>query len=88
MKRLQDNLGSFNDLEVQQETLRQFAHTMLAEGLATAATLMAMGRLVAGLEARQQQEREKFHKRFQRFSGRRNRQRFRELLAAPVTVGA
>lgn len=88
LKRLQDNLGSFNDLEVQQETLRQFAHTMLAEGLATAATLMAMGRLVAGLEARQQHEREKFHKRFQRFSGRRNRQRFRELLAATVTVGA
>lgn len=79
LKRLQDNLGDFNDLEVQQETLRAFARTMLAEKIGTASSLMAMGRLVERLEERQVEERKTFHRRFDRFSSRRNRQRFKKL---------
>ena len=79
LKRLQDNLGDFNDLEVQQETLRAFARTMLAEKIGTANSLMAMGRLVERLEQRQVEERMTFHRRFDRFSSRKNRRSFKQL---------
>jgi len=79
LKRLQDNLGDFNDLEVQQETLEQFAQTMLVEKIGTANSLMAMGRLVERLEHRQGEERKIFHRRFAQFSSRKNRQRLKEL---------
>jgi CHAD domain-containing protein len=83
LKRLQDNLGDFNDLEVQQDTLKQFAQTMLVEKIGTVNSLMAMGRLVERLEHRQVEERQLLHKRFARFSSRRNRQRFKTLFKPP-----
>lgn len=79
LKRLQDNLGDFNDLEIQQKTLKTFARTMLAEKIGTANSLMAMGRLVERLEQSQIEERKDFHRRFDRFSSRKNRLRFKEL---------
>ena len=81
LKRLQDNLGDFNDYEVQQEQLGSFARQMLDEGTATAETLMAMGRLVARLEHGQAEERRRFYDRFARFARQRNRRRFRALFA-------
>jgi CHAD domain-containing protein len=86
LKRLQDNLGDFNDLEVQQATLKEFAQTMLAEKIGTVKSLMAMGRLVEGLEHRQVEERQIFHKRFARFSNRKNRRRF-AILFKPSETG-
>lgn len=83
LKRLQDNLGAFNDLEVQQETLRTFARTMLAERIGTANSLMAMGRLVERLEQRQVEERRIFQRRFDRFSSRKNRRSFKQLFKRP-----
>lgn len=85
LKSLQDNLGDFNDLEVQQATLRQFAQTMMVEKIGTASSLMAMGRLVEGLEHRQVEERQVFHRRFGRFSSRKNRQIFKTLFKPPET---
>jgi CHAD domain-containing protein len=79
LKRLQDNLGDFNDLEVQQGTLKQFAQTMLGEKVGTASTLMAMGRLVERLEQQQAEERVTFHRRFDQFSNRKNRRRIKAL---------
>ena len=79
LKKLQDNLGDFNDYSVQQEQLRDFARRMLAEGVADADASMAMGRLVERLERGQAEERRTFHRRFSRFARRRNRERFREL---------
>jgi hypothetical protein len=52
---------------------------MLAEKIGTANSLMAMGRLVERLEERQVEERKTFHRRFDRFSSRKNRQRFKKL---------
>jgi CHAD domain-containing protein len=86
LKRLQDNLGDYNDLEVQQEALQHYAHEMFQEGLATVETLMALGRLIDRLGARQAKERQRFHKRFETFSARRNRRRFRSLFKPADTV--
>ena len=79
LKQLQDNLGDFNDLVVQRAKLREFGRGMVAERTGSAPTLMAMGRLVADLEARQEKERRLFHKRFAEFSNRDNQRRFRRL---------
>jgi CHAD domain-containing protein len=79
LKSLQDNLGDFNDFEVQQEALKSYAQTMLAEKLGTVDSLMAMGRLVERLEQGQRKERQAFHKRFDDFSNRKNRRRLKRL---------
>jgi hypothetical protein len=83
---LQDNLGDFNDYEVQQSTLKGFAQSMLEEGKGSVDTLMAMGRLIERLEAGQQRERERFSKRFSKFSSSMNEGRFRSLFSKKVTA--
>ncbi len=59
LKILLDNLGDFQDLQVQAESLEQMGQQMLQEG-ASATTLMAMGILVGDLLQRQQSQREQF----------------------------
>lgn len=88
LKRLQDNLGDFNDLEVQQDSLQRFAHDMFQEGLATEETLMALGRLVDRLETRQAAERQRFQQEFAKFASKKNRVRFRALFKPTKTVAA
>jgi CHAD domain-containing protein len=78
LKMLQDNLGDFNDLQVQSAALRAFAEEMMTTGVGPPATLMAMGQLMGQLEAEQVLERRAFHKRFGAFARRGNRQRFEE----------
>lgn len=79
LKRLQDHLGNFNDLQVQREALRSFAEEMMATEVGPPATLLAMGQLMGQLEGQQIQERESFHQHFGQFSRPKNQQRFREL---------
>jgi CHAD domain-containing protein len=79
LKRLQDNLGDFNDYEVQQDTLRKFADRMSKDGTAPAGTLLAMGRLLLRLEEGQSEERERFEECFTRFALRETRERFERL---------
>ncbi|MEN8148449.1 MAG: CHAD domain-containing protein [Planctomycetota bacterium] len=67
LKQLQDVLGDFNDYEVQQASVKEFAARMAAAGKAPAETLMAMGRLTARLEKGQARERARFHERFRKF---------------------
>lgn len=74
LKQLQDNLGDFNDYEVQQMSLAGFGEDMQRRGAAPAETLMAMGRLIEHLAAGQQRERDHFAERFARFSRPVNRQ--------------
>ena len=78
LKRLQDNLGDFNDYGLQQAALKGFAARMLAEG-APAETIMAMGRLVERLERGETEERERFEARFAEFCSGENRARFRSV---------
>jgi len=67
LKKLQDVLGRFQDAEVQQHAVRAFAEEMSAKGSAPAATLLAMGELVAHLEADQAAARSDFTGAFERF---------------------
>lgn len=82
LKWLQDNLGDFNDLEVQQAKLKEFGNAMLAEGDAPFETYMTMGRLLEVLEAAQEAERQAFHDRFDRFASEKNRKLFQRLFRA------
>jgi len=82
LKALQDNLGEFQDCQVQAAALRSMADELLASRAAPAATLMAMGRLADALEGREARARAEFGTRFGRFDSPRNRKRFEELLAA------
>jgi CHAD domain-containing protein len=68
LKKLQDNLGDFNDYVVQQEMLGRLAMEMSARRAAPPATLMALGRLTARLEDGERDERRKFRKRFRAFA--------------------
>lgn len=79
LKRLQDNLGDFNDYEVQQVKLTGFADEMAAAGKAPPHTLLAMGRLLAHLSEGQQVERRAFGERFERFDSEKNVAEFRAL---------
>jgi len=67
LKQLQDVLGDFNDYEVQQASLKDFAARMASKGDAPTETLMAMGRLTARLEKGQARERARFQERFRTF---------------------
>ena len=79
LKVLQDNLGDFNDLEVQQDALTEFARQMASEAETPAETLLSMGRLVQLLARRQQAERERFAERFKAFASKGNQARFARL---------
>lgn len=79
MKALLDNLGAYQDTEVQASKLREFAHQMVKEGDVPADTLLAMGILVDGLLRRQQQARNEFYNCFNLFSGKENRAEFKSL---------
>ena len=81
LKRLQDNLGDFNDYRVQRQTLQRFAAEMAEEGSASVRTHLAMGRLLAQLEAGQAAERKRFAKRFDRFASQENRKTFARLFS-------
>jgi len=85
LKRLQDNLGDFNDLEVQQGGLEGMARAMEAEGRAPLPTAIAMGRLIEGLRDRQEEERKRFFRRFAEFDRKANRKRADALFAPSPT---
>ena len=82
LKILQDNLGDFQDYEVQVSTLKTFSHQMVTEDTAPPDTLLAMGMLIDGLERRQHQAREAFAGRYAGFSQQKNQQRFRKLFVS------
>ena len=79
LKRLQDNLGDFNDYGVQQAMLSTFGQQMVDEGFTSARALMAMGRLVDKLELGEAAERRRFARRFAEFDSRENRRRYKKL---------
>ena len=80
LKSLQDNLGDFQDLEVQAEALKQFGHEMQAEkGNLPSDTFMAMGALIDSLYRRQEIERHNFAERFELFASPENQAVCKEL---------
>jgi len=81
LKALLDNLGTFQDTEVQADKLREFAHQMVKEAEVPADTLLAMGMLVDGLLRRQQEARKDFFNCFKDFAGKKNRLEFRTIFS-------
>ncbi len=81
LKRLQDTLGAYQDLAVQQEALQTFARRMAAEGAAPVETFTAIGRLEAHLADRQQHVRTAFTGAFEHFVRPKNRRRVERLFS-------
>jgi CHAD domain-containing protein len=79
LKELQENLGYFQDYQVQRESMEHFGQQMMEESKIPAATLMAMGILIEGLEEAQLDARGKFKDRFTEFASHRNHKLFEKL---------
>jgi CHAD domain-containing protein len=77
LKGLQDNLGEFNDLAVQQAELKSFLQDRRRE--IPVETGAAIGVLIARLEDRQKSVRNGFAEAFEAFAGRENADRFDRL---------
>lgn len=77
LKLLQDILGGFNDMAVQQRRLGEFADQLTATGDAPASTVLAMGRLAAAMDERQQAYRRQFARRFTDFASDESRKLYR-----------
>ena len=82
LKELQDNLGDFQDFEVQETTLKEFGEEMLKAGETPAKTLLAMGILVQNLDQRRQDARSEFAVRYTEFASKAHQAQFKELFAA------
>jgi CHAD domain-containing protein len=76
LKQLQDILGGFNDMVVQQQKLEEFARDMMAGDNPVPATVLAMGRLSAALEERQKSYHRSFSGRFAAFANDKSRQQY------------
>lgn len=76
LKNLQDNLGLFQDLDVQSHAIRHYADLMISEGRVPAKTIMAMGVLGERLEHHKLEVRDEFHDRFVHFDNEKNNSRF------------
>jgi CHAD domain-containing protein len=81
LKALQNNLGTINDLEIQEQELRRFAVEMEHEGAAEAGTLLAIGQLVERLRQRRRSARAEFGRLFGSFARPGIRKRFEKVIA-------
>jgi CHAD domain-containing protein len=89
LKQLQDNLGAYQDLHVQELSLARFLETMRTEGELPPATEAAMQRLIGVLHDRQAGVRDEFAARFADFDTGPVRKRFKALFApAPLAEPA
>lgn len=79
LKRLLRNLGDFQDFEVQQHKLREFARLMIADGGTPPETYLAMGHLEVHLAQLQQEARKDFGRQFQSFRKSKIEKRFKSL---------
>lgn len=86
LKVLQENLGDFQDLDVQAEKLAQFSQDMMQEGEHRVETYMAMGVLVEQFLARKKDVRAEFAQRFAAFSSAEVEGHFRLLCNQPKPV--
>lgn len=83
LKALQDNLGDFQDSQVQAASIRAMAEEILLEHSGSASELMALGRIADSLEARQGRARAEFKTRFERFASSEVTRRYRSMFRTP-----
>jgi CHAD domain-containing protein len=81
LKRLQDNLGAFTDLSVQQEYLLDIATELPVDDSRSRRALVAVGALVQELARRQQLVKDDFARTFSRFAEPANQKTYRKLFA-------
>ena len=82
LKKLQDNLGDFNDLCVQEEYLLNISRELSARGQQYKKMLVAIGSLIGTLDRKRQQAKNAFSKAFTNFASPENRKLFSELFAS------
>ncbi len=82
LKGLQDCLGEFQDRQVQQQEIREFADQMIADRNLPATALLAMGELAGGIGRAQQRARDEFAGRFGEFASPASDRRFQDLIAS------
>lgn len=82
LKDLQDNLGEFQDLQIQQDSLRQFISDMENETGVVPETRKAIGMLVTRLAERNQKVRQTFDAKFKKFSSTSNFILYKNIIAS------
>lgn len=80
LKKFQDVLGGINDLQVQQQRLREFALELTSEGEVD--TVLTVGSLRSALAQRQVELRRTFATAFRSFAGSDNRDRYARLFGS------
>jgi CHAD domain-containing protein len=86
LKRLQDNLGDFNDLRVQEEYLLNVAKQLPVSRGQTERILLAIGSLVGALAGDRKIVRNAFAQTFAGFSAPANRELFENLFATQAPL--
>lgn len=81
LKKLQDNLGDFNDLCIQLAYLRNIAEELPMTRQKSKKTLVAIGSLIGSLDREKQKVRDAFATTFTNFASLVNKKLFRELFA-------
>jgi CHAD domain-containing protein len=81
LKRLQDNLGEFSDLTVQQEFLLSIAESLDIDEARAKRALVATGYLVETLERKRQEVRADFAETFKKFASPAHQKQFRKAFA-------
>lgn len=79
LKRLQDNLGEYQDTHVHIDFFSHLREAMQAQERLPEATAHALDKVIASLNLQQQIQRQAFHDRFTQFSSEPHRQSFKEL---------
>ena len=81
LKALQDNLGDFNDLHVQQESIKGFLSLVDAGAESEKEIVASAGGLISCLYARQEERRAEFASRFEEFAGEETKALFDKMLS-------
>ncbi len=81
LKALQDNLGDFNDLHVQQESIQGFLSLVDAGDESEKEIVASAGGLISCLYTRQEERRAEFASRFEEFAGEETRALFDKMLS-------
>jgi CHAD domain-containing protein len=88
LKKLQDNLGDFNDLCVQEEYLLNITQELPATHRPLKKTLVAIGSLVGTLGRERQLVRDAFAETFTDFASQDNKRLFKELFGSQTQSGS
>ena len=86
LKQLQNNLGDYNDLHVQIESLERFSKMMTEHAQPPPETLLAMGSLIESLDQKQLAVRREFESRFRQFNAPEYHSLFKSLFKPADTL--